>query len=409
MCKMSEEKMPILELLERCAKNFRRLANKEDVSLGFNAFALVSNTYHRENFHSDILAAILNPLSEHGEGALFLKQFLTFIADVAMGKGKKELAKAIASLYVDEQVRVVREEGRIDIKIEAETWAIIIENKINGAGDMPRQIPRYIEDIEKSKKDVKAVVYLTLSEEKDPDKNEWNDGDEQKVDPLLIPIIGFSEDASIKNLVVGWLQPCQLSAKQFETRAVFAQYERLIKHQAGETMNNNELKEIINAIGELKINYSDLLKPIQGIPRAFASMIVTEIDNEFSEGIKKTFIWERERPRALCAVVDFEGVEGKFTPFIDIGLISEEGYVSFGIREEGSAIDDSNKERLEAFEKCLKECDPDFQINEKWINFSFDRDEAISKPTQFIDRLKGIVRKMIDLKDRLNSIANNNS
>ena len=95
MCKMSEEKMPILELLERCAKNFRRLANKEDVSLGFNAFALVSNTYHRENFHSDILAAILNPLSEHGEGALFLKQFLTFIADVAMGKGKKNLQKPL--------------------------------------------------------------------------------------------------------------------------------------------------------------------------------------------------------------------------------------------------------------------------------------------------------------------------
>ena len=404
---MSEEKMPILELLKRCAKNFRSLANKEDVSLGFNAFALVSNTYHRENFHSDILAAILNPLSEHGEGVLFLKQFLTFIADVAMGKGKEELAKAIASLYVDEQVRVVREEGRIDIKIEAETWAIIIENKINGAGDMPRQIPRYIEGIKKLKKDVKAVVYLTLSEEKDPDKNEWNDGDEQKVDPLLIPIIGFSEDTSIKNLVVGWLQPCQLSAKQFETRAVFAQYERLIKHQAGETMDNNELKEIINAIGELKINYSDLLKPIQGIPRAFASMIVTEIKNEFSGGIKDAYIWENTRD--LCAVVVFEGIKKKFTPFIDIGLVSEEGYVSFGIREEGSAIDDSNKERLEAFEKCLKECDPEFQINEKWISFSFDRDEAISKPTQFIDRLKGIVRKMIDLKDRLNSIANNNS
>lgn len=401
---MSEEKMPILELLKRCAKNFRSLANKEDVSLGFNAFALVSNTYYRENFHSDILAAILNPLSEHGEGVLFLKQFLTFIADVAMGKGKKELAKAIASLYVDEQVRVVREEGRIDIKIEAETWAVIIENKINGAGDMPRQIPRYIEDIGKSK-DVKAVVYLTLSEEKEPNKNEWKDGDAQKVDSLLIPIIGFSEDTSIKNLVVGWLQPCQLSAKQFETRAVFAQYERLIKHQAGETMDNNELKEIINAIGELKINYSDLLKPIQGIPRAFASMIVTEIKNEFSGEIKGARIWECERPRALCAVVDFEGIKNKFTPFIDIGLISEEGYVSFGIREEDHAIDDSNKERLEAFEKCLKECDREFQINEKWISFSFDRDEAISTPSQFIDRLKGVVRNMIGLKERLNSIA----
>ena len=404
---MSEEKIPILELLKRCAKNFRSLANKEDVSLGFNAFALVSNTYYKENFHSDILAAILNPLSEHGEGVLFLKQFLTFIADVAMSKGKKELAKAIASLYVDEQVRVVREEGRIDIKIEAETWAIIIENKINGAGDMPRQIPRYIEDIGKSEKNVKAVVYLTLSEEKNPNKNEWKDEDAQKVDSLLIPIIGFSEDASIKNLVVGWLRPCQLSAKQFETRAVFAQYERLIKHQAGETMDNNELKEIINTIGELKINYSDLLKPIQGIPRAFASMIVTEIKNEFSGGIKDAFIWENTR--ALCAVVEFEGIKNKFTPFIDIGLISEEGYVSFGIREEGSAIDGSNKERLEAFEKCLKECDPDFQIKDGWISFSFDRDEAISTPTQFIDRLRGIVRKMINLKDRLNSIATNNS
>lgn len=53
--------------------SFRSLLDKRDTSLGFNAFELVSDIYRRENFHSDIMCAIINPRSKHGEGLRFLQ------------------------------------------------------------------------------------------------------------------------------------------------------------------------------------------------------------------------------------------------------------------------------------------------------------------------------------------------
>ena len=126
----------IERFLKENAARLHRLGERKDASLGFNAFALVSDTYYRENFHSDIIRAILDPHSGHGEGALFLQKFVDFISTEARTTGKAKLADMLRNLAVDDSAEVTREEGRVDVKIKASEWTIIVENKINGAGDM---------------------------------------------------------------------------------------------------------------------------------------------------------------------------------------------------------------------------------------------------------------------------------
>jgi hypothetical protein len=90
----------------------------------FNVFKLASDRYYRENFHSDIIKAFLNPEEGHGEGCLFLYAFIDFI--------KKSFPKISISKTDYKNVIVKREAERIDILIKSEEskHCIIIENKI---------------------------------------------------------------------------------------------------------------------------------------------------------------------------------------------------------------------------------------------------------------------------------------
>lgn len=113
-------------------------AKKYKFTLGFNVFVLTSDRYYRENFHSDIIKAFLNPQENHGQGCLFLNALIDMLNKLfsdSVRINKNHYADAIAE----------REIGKLDIAIfsEVSKHCIIIENKIYNAGDMPRQLPRY--------------------------------------------------------------------------------------------------------------------------------------------------------------------------------------------------------------------------------------------------------------------------
>lgn len=74
----------------------------------FNAFSLSSYNTHYENFHSDIIKAILDPQGKHGEGNLFLELFIEYL------NTHFNLNLNIAD-YIDSSVE--RENGRIDVGI----------------------------------------------------------------------------------------------------------------------------------------------------------------------------------------------------------------------------------------------------------------------------------------------------
>ena len=56
--------------------------------LGFNIFSLVSDTYYKENFHSEIISALLNPNGAHGEGNLFLMLFIEHLEKLGISIDK---------------------------------------------------------------------------------------------------------------------------------------------------------------------------------------------------------------------------------------------------------------------------------------------------------------------------------
>lgn len=47
--------------LSALAGEYNANLKKRDVDIGFNLFSIISELYYRENFHSDILKALIDP------------------------------------------------------------------------------------------------------------------------------------------------------------------------------------------------------------------------------------------------------------------------------------------------------------------------------------------------------------
>ena len=125
----------------------------------FNIFTSIAEYYWYENLHSDILKIILDPFTPIIGNPNFLKCFLEFI-------------EIDPKTFNYQNASVERESEKIDLLIYDEKKAIIVENKINFAKDQQNQLPRYYEKITNPngdyQKEVIKIVYLTLSNKKNP-------------------------------------------------------------------------------------------------------------------------------------------------------------------------------------------------------------------------------------------------
>ncbi len=214
----------INELAHKFSEN---LANRH-VDLGFNVFAIVSDVYHRENLHSDVIKTFLDPTAPHGEGDQYLRTFLQFLNEIDPGVDPLNYACA----------RVVREEGKVDILIaDDETkHAVIIENKINGAPDMPRQIPRYLKAVSAAGYTCDAIIYLRLSDTRGPDQTDWSSQDKKVVANLLSVVRAYDETNS--DLYSGWITRCLTNhVNPSDSYFLLRQYGLLIKSLGKHIMN----------------------------------------------------------------------------------------------------------------------------------------------------------------------------
>lgn len=392
----------IQNFLRENAERLRGLADRRDTSIGFNAFALISDTYRKENFHSDIIAAILNPSSPHGEGKLFLRLFLKHLAAVAKNQGAGKLAEELSKLSLEGPIEVKREDGRVDIQIKAPEWMIVIENKINGAVDMERQLPRYREECGIDR--VKALVYLTAAEEKEPDMREWSPEERKEILPRLIKLVGFSETKTVRNLVDGWLVPCEEAAKGFAARAVLNQYNELVRCQAGETMNQNELKGMFDSLSKNKIPYKEFCQALEKMPHTLTLVIAEKIKG-------------RASTKVVQAQVHGDGCSLSFKP-IPVGTSSDS--VSYAIdinlaalEEEGVSFwtrDDKIKGAVRACESLLKDSGLDFKYNEEWMRFVWtpSTNEVFGDIDTFIAQIENLVSVLEENWETLESIAKEN-
>jgi len=156
------------ELLDkfRLIKKQAEQKNRE-TSCDFNVLKLFSIN---EPMHSFLLANILNPNSEHGQGNLFLLSFLRKLGIEFPEQG---------------QWTITAEKGRIDVLIKRQHphSVIIIENKSNYAGDQPNQLYRYWyreiyypnrhreSDYSKHHPEKYQVIFLTPADWKQPSEN----------------------------------------------------------------------------------------------------------------------------------------------------------------------------------------------------------------------------------------------
>ncbi len=190
-------------------------------SIYFNVFDFFKIN---EPLHSKLLGTLLNPYSNHGQGRLFLNEFL----------------KIIGIEYFDEDVwQVTAEIGRIDILIKClnRPSVIIIENKSNGAIDQNNQIYRYwyqeiLLPYGKEALNIKRnfrIIYLAPTDSKSFEAHtlekpkEYSDNLDDRINSEKILKLTF------KNEIVSWLNNCyeQLPESNFRIKEYVKQYREL--------------------------------------------------------------------------------------------------------------------------------------------------------------------------------------
>lgn len=124
----------------------------------FNVFSLLGLSSDETRLHSAMIAELLNSKGTHGQGTLFLTEFLQSFdlgVDLDVNSAVVEVEYTIGNISKDKQSG-----GRIDILIKDATCrGIIIENKID-ACDQPFQLLRY-HNFAKQCLSKFEIIYLT--------------------------------------------------------------------------------------------------------------------------------------------------------------------------------------------------------------------------------------------------------
>lgn len=282
-----------METIKAMFSSMRDLSEKyeeasQDVSdAGFNVFKIASDFYYRENFHSYIIKALLDPTEKHKQGNAYLNTFIDMLCLCT----NVRLKNIVISRADFENSKVCREENRIDILIlnEKSKKAIIIENKINNAKDMERQLPRYYEEVVKKGYSVEAIVYITLDKTKKPDQSNWKGQDDDNVNERLIIIPAYSRDKSI-NLFDNWITPSIMKSNDIDSAFLLRQYGNLLKNLNTTAMDNENLKEFYETLQKEKnlqtaISIRDMLNDL---PKYLA----TRVEERFSSKCEPfTLVW----------------------------------------------------------------------------------------------------------------------
>ena len=195
----------------------------------FNIFH-ICGIEHYETSHSTILAGILYPNGNHGQGDTFLKAFLESVSNPIW---LSEFDTKTASVKTEYDTS----NGRIDILITNDkNQAIIIENKIY-APDQPKQLIRYDKFAQKTfHKGNYAILYLTL----------WGDeASKESAEGVTYQCISY------RTTILKWLDKCmQLSVQRPLIRETLIQYSNLIKELTNQTMEDLNKDEFLKIMME---------------------------------------------------------------------------------------------------------------------------------------------------------------
>lgn len=241
----------------------------------FTIFDVISDFYYRENFHSDILAFFLNPLDNHNNGMLGLQLFIKLV-NKASGLNIKE-----ADYEAIEVVREFPGEGRIDILIKNSQTkhAILIENKMNNAGDMDRQIPRYCEYLENQGFKIDAAVYLPLTRFKIPDKSSWKKKD-LSWDDIIVVIPAIAEKG-ILNLADDWVKVLSEQSSNPDVSSSLKQYAVLLSKLSTQNMDKISFDKLYDYL--MKDDHLDSANSLMAMMNEFPAYLASRIFDSYSK------------------------------------------------------------------------------------------------------------------------------
>ena len=304
----------LLQRIKTVAQIYEENLKKRNADIGFNLFELISDQYYRETFHSDILNALLDPKGKHLEGGKYLNVFLKFLCS-------EYRANIDLAHYSD--ARVAKEEDRIDILIKGSDHAIVIENKINGATDQPRQLPDYLKKVKNKGFTCDAIIYLQLHGNTPPDTSTWT-GEERKQLPKILHCISAfdgSDDGTKKDILRGWVEKCRDESKEnSDAQHIVRQYAGIIKKLGRNALNRPIMEkfyeEMIKDKGENLKAALSLKKMLDALVVYRAEKIIDKFKGDLSP---------------FCKIENYNNCDAKFSNFrwndasfgLDIGVESE--------------------------------------------------------------------------------------
>lgn len=180
------------QALERFILNNPDLEKLEDLLSQFNIFETL-NIVDAEIRHSNVLAWLLDPKSNHGLGDYFIRRFLKYV----ISNNKSALDESISLFDFESldysKLEIRRESQNIDLLIilESAKYVVAIENKI-GSTEHGDQLARYKRITESEFRGYKKIfVYLTPDESPPNEDSEWITFNYGVIADLLEDIVNY--------------------------------------------------------------------------------------------------------------------------------------------------------------------------------------------------------------------------
>ena len=368
-----------------------------------------------ENFHSKVIASLMDERGGSGYATVFRNHFLEFLEGKATILGKNEIANDLASMRKNcKQIKIDTEYskkskesyGRIDILIRDEKTknAIIIENKINGAPDMSRQLIRYLNGAEVEGCKVAAIVYLKAYDDNGcPDWGDWKDDERNRISQLLIPMSACKNGDAFS--IVTWIE--NVSAKNNSFAIVAEQYKDFIdEFRSMDKTWSDMCKCVGGCIKSLAMKNDERYKwVVDGLPKYFEKRVLTTVSPcEF----QMSSFYERESKH--CAAFKRYYVKGKnWTKAAELGLdvYAVESKIIFFVRDDASGRLDGA--RFAKLERLVKLIYADFKKEPRRgkgcnIQYVADFSGAYSDVDGFCRKISKIVGKLSDKKKEIEQL-----
>ena len=268
-------------------KDYQKCIEK-DIIKDFNVFTITSDLYYRENYHSDILKAFLEYKDSRTGKYPLLESFINML-----NVSRKEIQ---TKDYLCPEI--VREHHHMDILIRDENskHCIIIENKINNAPDMKRQLPRYYDRADGDRLLIDAIVYLAKYPNTLPDKIGWKDGDTENISKVFVslPVYDGEKEVSLLN----WIDNSIDKVNDIDVLSVLRQYKCLLSQIVNDMKGLEMLKKIneeLQTSSDDNMNIENIIAlrdTLNQLPNAMAKALQDKLVQAFPEYKGKIGQWE---------------------------------------------------------------------------------------------------------------------